>query len=74
MPASSRFSRLLAFLFSFGASPKPPSIVSAEVSFELYPGWRTLFMPPNVIHSPDIRKKQTLSDSREDLLVFLVVI
>ena len=33
--ASSRFFRLLAFLFQFGAKPKPLSIASAEVSFEL---------------------------------------
>ena len=33
--ASSRFSRLLAFLFQFCAKPKPLSIASAEVSFEL---------------------------------------
>ena len=33
--ASSRFFRLLAFLFQFCAKPKPLSIASAEVSFEL---------------------------------------
>ena len=33
--ASSRFFRLLAFLFQFAAKPKPLSIASAEVSFEL---------------------------------------
>ena len=33
--ASSRFSRLLAFLFQFCTKPKPLSIASAEVSFEL---------------------------------------
>ncbi len=33
--ASSRFFRLLAFLFQFCAKPKPLSIASTEVSFEL---------------------------------------